>query len=232
MNLKSIFFRLFTALFCLISISLQGEIRGRADFGVAYLAVDILESGKTIETLYMRGVKGDATILVYQGLAIKPNFLFGWGHGELSSGGVAVGYYIPMEYFIPMCKNFSILPNVGIAFSYLSTHVSFEELELFHLKERFRSSSPYIGMDFSYTFLEVWSIFGTYQYAWSGTHTKIAKLGSQKSHSCGPNYNLGIEYAITPKWGVNFGVGYNITLSKEKHGLRGKGAKLGMAYYF
>jgi len=135
-------------------------------------------------------------------------------------------------YYLPLFKKFCILPYVGITYSYLSTRVDFEELQLFHLKERFRSSSPLIGFDFSFTINEKWSLLGTYQYAWSQTDTKIKPIVNDRSHSDGPNYSLGIEYSINKNWAVNFGVGYNITLSKEKHGLRGKGAKLGIAYYF
>jgi long-subunit fatty acid transport protein len=79
-------------------------------------------------------------------------------------------------------------------------------------------------------------VMATYQYAWSRTHTKLThehnKLVSEKSHSCGPNYTLGVEYYVDDHWAINCGIGYNISLSKEKHGLRGKGAKLGVAYYF
>lgn len=222
------YFTFWTLLLCLIFVNASAEIRGRVDAGPAYLIIDILKSGKTEDTLYMRGFKADATILLYEGICVKPSCLFGWKrHGELSTGSIAVGYYLPLF------KCFSLLPNVGIAFSYLRTNVSFEEFQLFHLKERFRSSSPFIGFDFSITLAEKWSIYGTYQYAWSRTHTKISKIGvSDTSHSDGPNYNLGIEYSLNPNWAINFGVGYNLTLSHEKHGLRGKGAKLGVAYYF
>lgn len=216
---------------CLTCSSLQCEIRGKVDIGATIMDVDVLESGKTVETLHMKGAKGDATILIYQGLCLKGGFLWGSGDGKLRAGSTAVGYYIPIT------EKFKILPNVGITWSYLHFGLDLEELQLFDLKERFRSSSPFIGMEFSYSITDTWTLVGVYQYAWSHTQTKIRSdiLGTivnDKSHSCGPNYSLGVDYSLNKHWSIVFGVGYNITLSKEKHGLRGKGAKLGIAYYF
>lgn len=223
-----------TLMLILCSSSVYGEVHGKLDLGGVLMDIDILESGKTIETLHMTGTKGDATVLVYEGITVKGGFLYGWGDGELRSGTVAAGYYLPLGCFHPMCEGFSILPTVGITFTYLSTRVDLNPdiPELQDLKERFRSDSPFIGFDFGYTFNEKWSIMGTYQYGWSRTHTKIKPFVSSKSHSDGPNYNLGIEYNFDEHWVINFGLGYNIMLSHEKHGLRGKGAKLGVAYYF
>jgi len=210
----------------LFGFSSAYALQGRVDVGPLIMDIDILESGKTIETLHMKGVKGDATLLVYEGLCIKPGFIWGQGHGELTSGTIAVGYYIPVT------KKLKLLPNVGVTWSYLYTHIDLEDVGLFHLKERFRSSSPFIGMEICYTLTDKWSFMGIYQYAWCQTHTKITSIGSDKSHSCGPNYAIAVEYSLDAHWSMTAGAGYNITLSKEKHGLRGKGAKLGIAYYF
>ena len=221
-----IILRLCTILLYLTLSSLYGSLHGKIDLGPTLMDIDILESGKTIETLHMKGIKGDATLLVYEGLCIKPSFLWGRGHGQLAAGTIAVGYYLPLT------KKLKILPNVGITWSYLHTRVDVEPLGLFDLKERFRSSSPFIGMEICYSLTDKWTLMGIYQYAWSRTHTKIDSILSSKSHSRGPNYSLGVDYSINQHWSVTFGVGYNITLSQEKHGIRGKGAKLGVAYYF
>ncbi len=205
---------------------LEGAIKGRIDVGATLMDIDILESGKTVKTLHMKGVKGDASFFLYEGLCLKPSFLWGKGHGGLTAGTLAVGY------MIPTWKKILILPNVGATWCYLHTRVSFEELGLHHLKERFRSCSPFIGMEICYPITDQLTIMALYQYAWSHTHTKIKPIVSQKSHSCGPNYALSLDYSLNKQLSLTFGVGYNITLSKEKHGLRGKGAKLGLAYYF
>lgn len=210
---------------------LQAKICGKADIGPTLIDIDVLESGKTVETLHMKGCKADATVLLYQGFCIKPGFLWGEGHGILRAGSIAVGYYLPVT------ERIKILPNIGVSWSYLRFKVDLEDLQLFDLKERFRSESPFIGMDISFCLTDKWTIIASYQYAWSRTQTKIRSklLGTvidDKSHSCGPNYSLGVDYSLNQNWSIIFGVGYNITLSKEKHGLRGKGAKLGIAYYF
>lgn len=222
-------FRFLSLCLLLYTYALEGALHGKIDLGPTLLSVDVLQSGKTEETLHMKGLKGDFTLLFYQGLYIKPGFLTAWGDGELTSGGFSVGYYIPVT------KKLKLMPNVGVTFGYLRTRVDLEiaeGIELTDLKERFRSSSPYIGMEFSYSITSKWTLMGLYQYAWSHTHTKIKPLVSDKSHSCGPNYSLGLEYSVDDHWAVNLGLGYNITLSKEKHGIRGKGAKIGLAYYF
>lgn len=199
---------------------------GRVDVGPAWLDIDILTSGKTTKTLHMLGVKGDATLLVYEGLCIKPSFIWGSNGGGLTSGTIAVGYYIPLT------SKFKILPNVGVTWSYLHTKVDFEPLQMHGLKERFRSSSPFIGMEICYSITDRLTLMGIYQYAWSHTHTKIKPVVSDTSHSCGPNYAVALDYSLNKSWSVSCGAGYNITLSKEKHGLRGKGVKVGAAYYF
>lgn len=224
--MQHLIFRL--AMLCLsLSVgSAFGEIHGRVDIGPALIDIDILESGKTKETLHMKGVKGDATIFVYEGLCIKPGFIWGSSHGELTGASIAIGYYIPI------IEKLKIVPNVGITWSYLHTRIDFEEMGLSNLKERFRSESPFIGMDICYSITDKLTLMGVYQYAWCHTHTKIKPIVSETSHSCGPNYALSLDYSLTKNWSITAGIGYNITLSKEKHGLRGKGAKLGVAYYF
>lgn len=215
-----------TATLTITSSLLHAEIKGKVDVGFVYIDIDILESGKTIETLHTKGVRGDATVLLYQGFCIKPSFTWAQGKGTLTSGTIAAGYYIPI------CNSLKILPSVGITFSYLETRIDLEPFNLFNLKERFRSESPFLGLEVCYSITDRWTLMGVYQYGWSHTHTKIKPVVSSKSHSCGPNYSLGIEYTLSQNWAISLAGGYNIMLSKEKHGLRGKGAKLGIAYYF
>ncbi len=221
-----------------MSAALSAEIRGKVDLGPAYVHVDVLESGKTVKAMHMGALKGDATILVWKGVGIKSGFLAASGQGDLISYSVAAAHYTPIT------DKIALVPSVGVTFSYLSTHINLEEQQLFHLKERFRSNSPYIALEFSYKFNCSWTLIGMYQYAWSRTHTKISTtrrthfpLGStdlvkDHSHSDGANYSLGVDYTINDHWSVNAGAAYNLTLSHEKHGLRGYGFKAGTSYYF
>ncbi len=204
----------------------QLNIHGKLDVGPTLIDVDILESGKTVETLHMKGFKGDATILILGGFCLKPGFIWATGHGNLSSFSMGVGQYIPLY------DKLLLLPNIGVTWTDLHTRVDFEQLGLFDLKEKFRSTSPFIGLEICYKLTKRWTLMATTQYAWSWTHTTIDALISKKSKSRGPNYSLGVDYSLNQHWSLLFGIGYNSSLSKEKHGIRGKGAKIGVAYYF
>jgi len=209
---------------------LSGEIKGRVDVGPAYIQVDVLQSGRTTHTRHLWAARGDATIVFWKGIFLKPTATWGEGDARLAVGGIGIGQVIPVY------EGLLLMPSVGVVWSYFHTKIDVEVpgLPLFEdLTEKFRSRSPYIALEFSYQINAKWTLMGTYQYAWSQTHTDIKPLVSDdKSHSCGPNYSLAIDYSINKSWSATLGVGYNITLSKEKHGLRGSGVKLGVAYYF
>ena len=234
---RSIFLFL-TPAFLLATSFLPAEIRGKLDVGPAYVHVDVLESGKTVKAMHMGALKVDATLLLYRGTGVKAGGLAATGQGDLAS------YYVAGCQYLPLNDRFSLLPSVGVSFSYLRTTIHQEHLLLFHLKERFRSVTPYVALEFSYKINEKWYLSGMYQYGWARSHTKIrttkktgTPFGKQviftdHSHSCGPNYSLGVDYTLNEKWSVNFGGAYSLTLSKEKHGLRGYGFKLGASYYF
>lgn len=213
-----------------LTFALYAGCCGKVDIGPMIFDLDILKSGHTEETLHMKGVKGDATIQLYKALVLKPGFIWGQGHGEVASGSIGLGLCTPIF------KGFMLIPSAGVIFGYVRTKVDVPipemDIVLKDLKERFRSISPYVALEFCYTFLEKWSIMGCYQYSWSRTHTKIGDIVSENSHCWGPNYTLGLEYCFNKNWAMNLGAGYNTSLSKEKHGIRGKGLKLGVAYYF
>lgn len=209
--------------------TVEAKCCGKVDIGPAYIELDILQSGKTIETRRVWVVRGDSTILVWGGYFLKPGFMWGDNHTtKFTAGSIGAGHCFPIG------DRLVLMPSVGVAFTYLKVEVDLDlgPFVIEDITEKFHSTSPYIAMEFTYKLNDCWTLMGMYQYAWSKTHTTIGDFEEQKSHSCGPNYSLGIDYSINKCWSVTFGVGYNITLSHEKHGLRGKGAKLGLAYYF
>lgn len=202
------------------------QLKGRVDVAPVLLNIDLLKSSKTEKTLHMKGLKGDLTLQVYKGIFIKPNAMYAEGKGKIVTGSVALGHYTPLH------SRFVFFPEIGIAWSYLRTTIDIEPFGMFDLKERFRSSSPFVGLEAYYYVTDQLTLMGLYQYAWSRTHTKITPIVSEHSHTCGPNYALMLDYKFAARWSVTLGGGYNITLSKEKHGLRGKGLKAGVAYTF
>lgn len=227
------------------------EMVGRIDLGPAYARIDILESGKTVKRLEMAAIRTDATIVVSQtyGLCLKPTFLYGRGaHSELITGSIGIGFCIPY-------KNFTFTPYAGCQWTQLSTNVhvnvpvfptmgsevqseldsaSPPSLSFVSVKtqERFRSASPFIAFEATYDFWDCWRVCGLVQYAWSHTNIRFKHLLDDKSRSRGPNYSAMLERDINDNWSINIGAAYNITLSHEKHGLRGMGVKLGTAYWF
>lgn len=208
---------------------LPAEICGKIDAGAAYVHLDILESGRTIDSKDLLAFRGEATVLVYQGWCVKPVFVISCNPSDFIIGGLGIGHYTPLT------DTFSVTPSVGCAFTYLRTTIDIEipviEQKM-TFKERFQSASPYVAIDLSWCFYPKWRICGTFQYAWSQTHTTIKHLLRDKSHTQGPAYALMIERDINSRLSVNLAGAYNISLSKEKHGLRGAGIKAGLAYWF
>lgn len=203
---------------------------GKIDLGVAYAHIDILESGHTVKTLNLPAIKADATILPFSGMGIclKPTILYGSRHGEIFTGGMGIGHCTPINEYL------TLTPTAGCNFTEMHAHIDIDIplAGIVEVKERFRSVSPYIGLEVSYKFAPCWRICGCIQYAWSRTHTKITHFGNFKSSTKGPNYAALIEHDLNDEWSVHVGAAYNISLSKEKHGLRGAGVKLGVARWF
>jgi hypothetical protein len=208
------------------SMSLCADSKAKVDAGPAYVHLDILESGKTIDRMDMPAIRADANYLFDNGFCIKPTVLYGANKGSLLTLSGSIGQYIPLN------DQWSLLPNAGISYSYIHTRIDLPDFGLLDLHEKFRSISPFLGIDVYYTFVPTWRICASIQYAWSRTHTEIQHLPKSKSHCQGPNYSVLLEKDITSTWSVNLGAGYNISLTKEKHGIRGIGMKLGLAYWF
>lgn len=212
--------------------SLTARCSGKVDLGPAYIHLDMLESGHTVKTMDLLGVKADAMILFFEGKGwgIKPSILYGRGDsklGEVFSGGIGFGHCTPITDCL------TITPSIGISYGYIKTRVRLPDFfGRMHFTEKFRSVSPYVSLDATYTICKGFRICGMFQYAWSRTHTTIVGLLKDKSNAKGPNYALMLEYDLNAKWSVQLAGAYNISLSKEKHGVRGAGGKIGVAYWF
>lgn len=208
---------------------LQADICGKFDLGPAYLHIDVLESGKTVQSINMPGLRGDSTIILWKGVCLKPFLTYGGkGNSQVITGGCGVGHYTPIG------DKCSVTPSVGCSYTNFRTHyhyhVSPETTVI--LKELFQSISPYVSLDASFCFSKGWRVIGSYQYVWSFTHTTIKGMGETDSRPTGSNYGLMFEWDANEKWSLNLGFGYNVSLTHEKHGIRGYGTRLGFAYWF
>jgi len=207
----------------------SGACAGKLDVGPAFMHIDILESGRTVKRMDMPGVRGEISYRFWKGFYIKPTFVY--GHGSAAKGGM-VNTTVSLGCCIPLSEKVTISPSIGFGYSHLWTRINLPQLQLKNLKENFKSLSPLLSLDLHYTFWEGCRISGTVQYGWAHTHTSIAHLFKGKSNSKGFNYAFLIEKDLSDQWSVNFGAAYSLSLSKEKHGIRGTGLKCGLAYWF
>lgn len=209
----------------------EAMCRGKIDVGPAYVHVDVLKSGKTDHRMDMPAFKAEVNYRFWKCLVIRPAFLYGRSscRDEAITGGVGLGAFIPCN------KQLAFMPVVGINMGYLRTCYDLEHPLFPHpvrVEEKFHSSTPYVALEVSWTFYPAWRLVANYQYSWSRTRTTIKPFVKDRSHSEGSCYSAMIEHDVNKNWSVNFGGLYNESLTKEKHGLRYYGFKLGVAYWF
>ena len=216
----------------LLSFNLDANICGKFDCGHAYVHLDILESNRTVERIDLPAAKIDINVVITGGWLLKPTFLYGKnnGHnnGELLIAGIGLGHCFPIQ------EKWSITPSVGVTYTDIHTdvHLTIPEMGRLKFKEEFESTAPYVALEATYKIIPCLRLSGLVQYAWSRSHTTIKNLLKSKNDSKGPNYGLMLEYDLNDCMSVNIAAGYNISLSKEKHGIRGRGIKMGFVYWF
>ncbi len=215
---------------------------GRIDAGPIYVHLDVLESNKSIEKVDLEGFRADGYFQVYSGLIFKPAFTVATGHGKYQAGTLALGFYLPMGQLVPALEGLSVMPQAGWTASRLSTELNLAPPRtpgsLSDVKEIFRSSSEFIGLEATYQLLQNVSVSGSVLYGWSNTRTTWTKepfgelipREAQKSSSKGFSYSAMVDYQLTDLWSINLAGVYNLMLSKEKHGIRACGFRLGCGY--
>lgn len=222
--------RIIGLLFFLIFSSAYGDecdtCSGRIDIGPAIASIDMLESGHTQRTLDLWGVRGDATLLIYKGFCIKPTILLCDGKANLNTYSLGAGFCFPV------IENVTITPSGGYSETHFKSRINFPDFGLYHLREKFKSRGGYLALDGCWTFIPGFRAYAGFQWAWSTVHTTVRPLFKSKQHCQGPSYSACLEYDLLKCLSVNLAGGYNLSLSKEKHGLRGKGLKLGLVYWY
>ena len=214
------------------------KVNGRFDLSAAWVHIDMTDHGHTIHKMDLGGVRAELCYLIWKGLQIRPNVLYAHGRKEdrCINGGVSLGFSIPIN------ECYWLTPLGGVTWGKIRTTIDFplinpttHELVTIvpHVTEKFRSVSPYVGLEGSWKITPELRIVACYQYAWSRTHTKLNKgIGTYKNTSKGSNISGMIEYDLDCNWSVNIGGAYNASLTKEKLGVRAYGVKLGMGYWF
>ncbi|EFB42156.1 hypothetical protein pah_c014o075 [Parachlamydia acanthamoebae str. Hall's coccus] len=227
LNKVARFFAFSMLLFVVGQQKIHAEVWGKVDFGPAYVHVDVLNFNRTVKRMDLIAYKADATVIVKDGWCIKPSILYGANQGDLFTASIGVGHCFPIF------EKLIVTPVVGFGYSFMRTtfKMPFQGYKLI-FKERFRSYSPYMGLEATYRIRPNLRVCGQVQYWWSRTRTTIKHLLKNKDHTSGPSYAAMLEYDLCETVSVNVGAAYNRSLSKEKHGIRGYGAKAGLAYWF
>jgi len=213
---------------CFLSCALEagGGCCGKIDVGPAVMQIDILDCGLKANKMTLYGVRGDAAYVLENGYCIKPFLLGGWGEGSLYNLGLGLGRCIPFG------KSWIITPSVGFTWSYVSTTIDVSSFMLSNLKQKFYGYTPYVALEALWNFAECWRLSGQVQFGWSRTKTTVVDFPTCKQNTQGPNFALLLERDLNKKWSVNIGAAYNRSLSEDKSGMKAKGAKIGVAYWF
>lgn len=206
------------------------DLCGRVDIAPIYMRVQVIESSKTVNTLDMGGGRIEATLLPFKGygFCLKPLLFAAQGDGTFYSTGCGVGHYTPLN------DNWALIPVVGVSYTHLHTHIDLPLpfIVLHNVKETFRSRSFYMGMDSCFRIASCWQLTCVFQYVWAHTLTTIGSFPSAKGRTQGTNWGVVVDYFWKENWTVTVAGGYNNSLSKEKHGIRGYGCKIGVAWIF
>lgn len=231
--MKKCFSKLFFsgAVLSLACPSLASAVCGKIDVGPAYAHIDLQNHGHTEKQLDLPAVRASATIANNQGWCIKPTVLYGKHKGEVTSVSIGFGRCCPLS------RSLTISPTIGLG--YTDLNADFHPVAKLKAHETFRSISPYICLDFAYTFRPCWRVNGYVQYSYSfcdnhfKTHdpTLIQIFGNRhikdKSHALGPDFALELEHDISKCWSLNFAVLYKWSL-RNRDGIVGRGCKIGI----
>ena len=223
----------------------EAQCSAKVDLGLAYVHLDNLLSGRTIHSADLAAIRADVNVRLFKGLIIKPTVLYGASapfkvdsEDSLFAATIAVGHCIPF------CNDKLILqPNVGWTYTRMKTVFNSSttqfippigpvEVNFSGVKQSFRSNGPAVGLEVYYSFTPCFRTCVAFQYIWSKTNSELQGQFSDSSHTQGPSYSAMLEYDINEWWSVNIAGAYNVSLTKEKHGLRAAGAKVGLARWF
>lgn len=208
--------------------AVEANIWGKVELSSAYVHLDILESNRTIQKIDMPAGRFDAYIVFCDGWVLKPMFMYGKNRAELTTASIGIGHVIPFW------DCFYLTPYVGFTYTNMSTklHVLHPVAGDLWFHEHFHSNAPYASLELTYAIRSHMRVTGSFQWAWSRTHTKIKHVLNNKSNSSGPNYGLQFEYDFNKCWSVNIGGAYNESLGETKDGIRAWGGKIGIARWF
>lgn len=228
-------FSCITAILSCVTQILTGNFTGKAEIGPEMVHIDAIESGETIKHIDMIAFRADASLICQNGWTVKPTFRYGSKKGKYTRTGVSLGYAMPFS------QRMYFIPTVGYLYTRLNTKIDTPMSELSPLSpsltmekvnERFRAASLTAGGEVIFLVTQSISLSGSYQYAWSRSHTKLEDLLKAKDHTSGQLYTAVLDYRFCQKVGLHIGGEYDSSLAKETFGLRTISGKAGLTYWF
>lgn len=212
---------LILTLFC----SLEAVCQGKLDVAPTVMRIDVLEFGKTVKKLDIGGFRVAGDYFLWRNVLARGTVIVGRGDAELESYTAGLGVCLPY-------KKFYFTPHAGLAYANFRSHINIPAFQLYHLKQHFTGFGPYIGLDAQYCFTPTFRMGAGFMYGWSRTKTVVKPFPNAKSSSKGPNYTIMLEKDLCKEWSLNIGAGLNRSLDRQKHGLKGKGLKIGVTRWF
>ncbi len=209
------------SLFC----SLQAACKGKLDVAPTVMRLDVLEFGRTVDKLDLGGFRIAGDYFLWRNVLARGTILVGRGDAELEAYTAGLGVCLPY-------KKFYFTPYAGMTYTNFRSCIDIKQFGLFDLKQHFTGYGPYIALDAQYCFTPTFRMGAGIFYGWSRTKTVVKPFPSAKSSSKGPNYTFMIEKDLSKQWSINIGAGLNRSLDREKHGLKGKGLKIGVTRWF
>lgn len=217
------------------TLSYAYQIRGRADVSFLGMTISHLANNKTVNKSNIFGTRVDATIVPFEGygIAFKPMAAYATGEGDLVQGGIQIAHYTPINDCI------TLVPGIGYTYSDFRSKIKIpiSPVDSLNIDQKVDSNVIFCACDVYYTINEQWMLTGVFQYGWARSHSKIHSdvleiYDVEKGSSDGPSIAGMVDYYITKSWSINGAVGYSKTLSKERHGLKAFGYKVGLGYLF
>lgn len=209
------------------------KVCGKLDVSAAYVHIDLLNQGRTVEKMDIPAARADLCYAVWKGLLIKPTVTYGYNNQELLMTGCGIGHIIPIN------KSFSLTPVAGFNYSFMDTVTDRPLPGVFipDVKRAFRSYGGYIGLEGSYTICKGNRVYLTYQYAWTRNIASLRlplPFGTvySREHSQGSAVSGMFEQDFNDRWSWNIAGAYNNSASKERNGMRAYGGKFGIVRWF
>ncbi len=222
--------------------------KGRVDAGPAFYRINVLEEGKTTQTMDLFGGRLDATLLFLEnsGICLKPTASGATGDGKFYSYGIGLGHYTPITDWL------QVIPVIGLTWTDLRTSIDldvptglpppFPAIQTLHMvDEEFDSQSRYVGMEVFYQVHSSLWLTLIYQYAWADSETTLMHPGFiqaghpdgifiSKGSTQGSNFAGSIDYYFPSNWTIGLAGGFNSSLDRERFGIEGWGLKLSIGY--